>query len=85
MEGKPYKKYILLVIIPILMFSYYRISSKFKREHLLVFNNDLIKKLMAYKISISIICSIEYGLYYMEHNNLTILDVINLLIQLEFR
>ena len=51
MEGKPYKKYILLVIIPILMFSYYRISSKFKREHLLVFNNDLIKKLMVYKIN----------------------------------
>ena len=56
MEGKPFKKYILLVIIPILMFSYYQISSKFKREHLLEFNNkDLIKKLMARNISISII------------------------------
>ena len=54
MEGKPYKKYILLVIIPILMFSYYRISSKFKRKHLLEFNNnDLIKTLMAQNISIS--------------------------------
>ena len=30
MEGKQFKKYILLVIIPILMISYYQISRKFK-------------------------------------------------------
>ena len=30
MEEQPFKKYILLVIIPFLMLSYYQISRKFK-------------------------------------------------------